>query len=96
MAVDPTVHAMTKAHTQGNAMANYSSPDRWAAVRQVFTLETRASSRWAAIVDVAMSIGCSPTTLRRWVRVAEQQKQKVPANRRSGAAARSRADLAAA
>lgn len=60
-------------------MPNYSSGDRMAAVRQVQSRETKATSRWAAIVAVATEIGCSPTTLRRWVRVIEQHKPRRPA-----------------
>ena len=63
-------------------MANYSSIDRWAAVRNVLAVERHAASRWAAIVQVSVEIGCSPTTLRRWVRVAEQQKTRSPARAR--------------
>jgi len=42
------------------------------AVRLVFEQESRHSSQWAAIRSIAEKIGCSPETLRKWLRQAER------------------------
>src|SRR3954452_24055265 len=41
------------------------------AVRLVFEHQHEHASQWAAIVSIAAKIGCTPETLRSWVRRAE-------------------------
>ena len=50
------------------------------AVRLVFEHEAEHGSQWAAIGSIAAKIGCTPETLRRWVRQAERDR-----GRRAGA-----------
>ena len=40
----------------------------------VFEHEREYSSQWAAIVSIASKIGCTPETLRKWVRRVEIDK----------------------
>ena len=49
----------------------YSPEVRERAVRMVFEHEREYSSQWAAIVSIASKIGCTPETLRKWVRRVE-------------------------
>jgi transposase len=42
------------------------------AVRLVFDSANEYGSQWAAIQSIASKIGCTPETLRRWVRQAEK------------------------
>ena len=49
----------------------YSPEVRARAVRMVFEHEREHSSQWATIVSIAMKIGCTPETLRKWVRQTE-------------------------
>ena len=49
----------------------YPAEVREQAVRMVFDLAGEYDSQWSAIVSMADKIGCSPETLRRWVRRAE-------------------------
>ena len=49
----------------------YSPEVRERAVRMVFDHEREYASQWAAIVSIATKIGCTPETLRRWVRQTE-------------------------
>ena len=42
------------------------------AVRLVADQKKEHSSQWAAICSVAVKIGCTPETLRRWVRQSEK------------------------
>jgi transposase-like protein len=52
--------------------ANRYSPEvRERAVRMVFEHEREYSSQWAAMCSIAAKIGCTPETLRSWVRRAE-------------------------
>lgn len=46
------------------------------AVRLVFEQEKEHSSQWAAISSVAVKMGCTQETLRRWVRQAEIDQGK--------------------
>lgn len=50
----------------------YSPEVRERAVRLVFEHEAQYSSQWAAISSIAQKIGCTPETLRSWVRRAER------------------------
>jgi transposase-like protein len=60
--------------------ANRYSPEvRERAVRMVFEHEREYSSQWAAMCSIAAKIGCTPETLRGWVRRAETDQ-----GRRSG------------
>ena len=49
----------------------YSPEVRERSVRMVLDQADKHSSQWAAIQSVASKIGCTPETLRRWVRQAE-------------------------
>ena len=52
--------------------ANRYSPEvRERAIRMVFEHENECASQWAAISSIAGKIGCTPETLRSWVRRAE-------------------------
>ena len=54
--------------TQGT---RYSPEVRERAVRMVFDHSSEHGSQWATIVSIATKIGCSPETLRKWVRQVE-------------------------
>jgi transposase-like protein len=47
------------------------------AVRMVFEHEGDHGSRWAAIASIAAKIGCTPETLRLWVKRAERESGRV-------------------
>ena len=49
----------------------YSPEVRERAVRMVFEHQGEHESQWAAIGSIAAKIGCTPETLRKWVRRAE-------------------------
>ena len=49
----------------------YPAEVRERAVRMVFEHAGEYDSQWSAIVSIAGKIGCSPETLRKWVRRAE-------------------------
>ncbi len=49
----------------------YSPEVRERAVRMVFEHEREHPSQWATIVSIAGKIGCTPETLRTWVRRTE-------------------------
>jgi len=51
--------------------SRYSPEVRDRSVRLVLDQTDKHSSQWAAIQSVASKIGCTPETLRRWVRQAE-------------------------
>jgi transposase len=57
---------------------NYSPETRERAVRLVLEHQSEYGSQWAAIGSVAGKIGCTPETLRRWVRQAERDTGKRP------------------
>ena len=54
-----------------NRRPGYSKEIRERAVRLVLTSEHDHSSPWAAISSVAAKIGCTPETLRSWVKKIE-------------------------
>jgi len=56
----------------------YPTEVRERAVRMVFEHEGEHNSQWAAIVSIAMKIGCTAETLRNWVRRAERDSGKRP------------------
>ena len=66
----------------------YSPEVRERAVRMVFEQQHAHASQWAAIVSFAAKIGCTPETLRSWVRRAE-----VNEGRRAGVTTDERARL---
>ncbi len=52
----------------------YSPKVRERAVRMVFEHEDEYSSQWTVIQSIAQKIGCSPETLRQWIRQAERNE----------------------
>jgi transposase-like protein len=50
----------------------FSPEVRQRAVRMVFDQTDSHDSQWAAITSIATKIGCTPETLRRWVRQEER------------------------
>jgi transposase len=54
-----------------NKIKRYSPEVRERAVRLVFEHQGEHESQWAAIESIASKIGCTPETLRKWVRQAE-------------------------
>ena len=56
----------------------YSPELRERAVRLVFEHASQHESQWAAIESIAAKIGCTPETLRKWVRQAERDEGRRP------------------
>ena len=56
----------------------YSSEVRERAVRMVFNHAGDYPTQWAAITSIAANIGCTPETLRSWVRQAERDAGQRP------------------
>ncbi len=56
----------------------YSSEVRERAVRMVFNHAGDYPTQWAAITSIAAKIGCTPETLRRWVRQAGVMRASAP------------------
>ena len=54
-----------------NKAKRYSQEVRERAVRMVFEHQSDHDSQWATMVSIASKIGCTPETLRKWVRRAE-------------------------
>ncbi len=54
-----------------NKTTKYSPEVRDRAVRLVFEQQKEHGSQWSAIGSIAGKIGCTPETLRKWVRRAE-------------------------
>ena len=52
----------------------YSPEVRERAVRLVLEHEAEYDSQWAAIGSIAAKMGCTPETLRKWVRQAERDQ----------------------
>lgn len=59
-----------------NKATRYSPEVRERAVRLVFEHQGEYESQWAAIGSIAGKIGCTPETLRTWVRRAERDLGK--------------------
>ena len=66
----------------------YSPEVRERAVRMVFDHEHEHASQWAAITSIAHKIGCTPETLRKWVRERERGE-----GRRAGPTSEERARI---
>ena len=66
----------------------YSPETRERAVRLVWEVEADHGSQWAAICSIAEKVGCTPESLRRWVRQAERDS-----GRRAGLTTDERARL---
>ena len=56
----------------------YSLETRERAVRLVFEQESAHASQWGAIRSISEKVGCTPETLRSWVRRAERDSGKRP------------------
>ena len=52
----------------------YSPEVRERAVRMVFEHQSDHDSQWATMTSIASKIGCTPETLRKWVRQAERDQ----------------------
>ena len=61
-----------------NRRPGYSKEVRELAVRLVLPREHDRSSRWAATQSVASKIGCTPETLRTWVKKMEMDTGDKP------------------
>ena len=73
-----------------NKAKRYSPEVRERAVRPLFEHEKGYRSRWAATASIATKIGCTPETLRTWVRRSE-----IDTGRRDGMTSEDRARLKA-
>jgi len=56
----------------------YSKEVRERAVRMVLEQRESHASEWAAMCSIAEKLGCTPETLRHWVRQAERHAGKRP------------------
>jgi transposase-like protein len=68
----------------------YSPEVRERAVRMLFEHEKDYESRWAALVSISSKIGCTPETLRSWVK-----RREIDTGRRDGTTSDDRARLKA-
>ena len=57
-----------------NRSVRYSPEVRERAVRMVLEHQGEHESQWAAMSSIASKIGCTPETLRKWVRQAERDQ----------------------
>ena len=58
--------------------SRYSKEVRERSVRMVLEHEGEHASQWSAIRSIAEKIGCTPETLRKWVRRAERDVGQRP------------------
>jgi transposase len=58
--------------------SRYPAEVRERAVRLVFEQQPEHESQWAAIESIAPKMGCTPETLRKWVRQAERDAGQRP------------------
>ncbi len=58
--------------------SRYSPEVRERAVRMVLEHEGEHPSQWATIESIAAKIGCTPETLRKWVRQVERDEGRRP------------------
>jgi transposase-like protein len=58
--------------------SKFPSEVRERAVRLVFEQQGVHGSQWAAITSIAEKMGCTPETLRKWVRQMERDVGKAP------------------
>jgi len=58
--------------------SKYPTEVRERAVRLVFEQQEAHGSQWAAISSIAGKMGCTPETLRKWVRQMERDAGKRP------------------
>jgi transposase len=56
----------------------YPAEVRERGVRLVFEQQESHESQWAAITSIAGKLGCTPETLRKWVRQSERDAGKRP------------------
>ncbi|EBP0013745.1 transposase [Salmonella enterica] len=59
----------------------FSPEVRQRAIRMVIESQNDYGSQWAAISSIAPKIGCTPETLRTWLRYVIEHIQEWPANR---------------
>jgi transposase-like protein len=60
----------------GTTQTRYPAEVRERAVRLVFDNQEQHGSQWAAIEAISSKIGCTPETLRKWIRRAERDSGK--------------------
>ncbi len=59
---------------KGKSSVRYAPEVRERAVRMVLEHACDHASQWEAIGSIAAKIGCTPETLRKWVRQAERER----------------------
>jgi transposase-like protein len=60
----------------GTTQTRYPAEVRERAVRLVLENQEQHGSQWAAIEAISSKIGCTPETLRKWIRRAERDSGK--------------------
>jgi transposase len=58
--------------------SKYPAEVRERAVRLVYEQQGQHESQWAAIASIAAKMGCTPETLRKWVRQSERDAGQRP------------------
>jgi transposase len=66
--------------------SKYPTEMRERAVRLVFEQQDKHESQWAAITSIADKMGCTPETLRKWVRQIERDAGERPGGSRLASA----------